>query len=354
MKKEKNYLPIYDRVLSNLPRIFGYGDIFNSDIMVVCAIIATLKKRNSAFISLTYTELIQLTGLNQHTVKRSLSKIRKDYMDISLRRTTGDNHSWCIWIELKIVYENETLSTYDVYLDIVNNYKIKFSISKEILNSNLTVNEKMILGYIYNYTKTNRDFYLNGKTIVSELRMSEIGLAKIYKKLERLGLISSSTKLPRKKGLVQKIYRKANSKNITEYYKNYAEYIQKIENVNKVNKVNKVETIENVENNKNIENIENSNNIENNSNVENIENNKNVENIENVETINASNVENIDKVENMTINVYTLGLSEKFIKSLSKEQLNISEKFINSLSKEQLHELNSSAKQNYDNLHNIL
>ena len=227
MEKEKNYLPIYDKVLSNLPRIFGYGDIFNSDIMVVCAIIATLKKRNSAFISLTYTELIQLTGLNQHTVKRSLSKIRKDYMDISLRRTTGDNHSWCIWIELT------QGKTYDVYLDIVNNYKIKFSISKEILNYNLTVNEKMILGYIYNYTKTNRDFYLNGKTIVSELRMSEIGLAKIYKKLEHLGLISSSTKLPRKKGLVQKIYRKENSKNITEYYKNYAEYIQKIENVNK-------------------------------------------------------------------------------------------------------------------------
>lgn len=327
MEKEKNYLPIYDKVLSNLPRIFGYGDIFNSDIMVVCAIIATLKKRNSTFISLTYTELIQLTGLNQHTIKRSLSKIRKDYMDISLRRATGDNHSWCIWIELT------QGKTYDVYLDIVNNYKIKFSISKEILNSNLTVNEKMILGYIYNYTKTNRDFYLNGKTIVSELRMSEIGLEKIYKKLERLGLISSSTKLPRKKGLVQKIYRKANSKNITEYYKNYAEYIQKIENVNKV------ETIENVENNKNIENVENSNNIENNSNVENIENNKNVENIENVETINASNVENIDKVENMTINVYTLGLSEKFIKSLSKEQL---------------HELNSSAKQLYENLHNIL
>lgn len=327
MEKEKNYLPIYDKVLSNLPRIFGYGDIFNSDIMVVCAIIATLKKRNSTFISLTYTELIQLTGLNQHTIKRSLSKIRKDYMDISLRRATGDNHSWCIWIELT------QGKTYDVYLDIVNNYKIKFSISKEILNSNLTVNEKMILGYIYNYTKTNRDFYLNGKTIVSELRMSEIGLEKIYKKLERLGLISSSTKLPRKKGLVQKIYRKANSKNITEYYKNYAEYIQKIENVNKV------ETIENVENNKNIENVENSNNIENNSNVENIENNKNVENIENVETINASNVENIDKVENMTINVNTLGLSEKFIKSLSKEQL---------------HELNSSAKQLYENLHNIL
>lgn len=348
MKKEKNYLPIYDKVLSNLPRIFGYGDIFNSDIMVVCAIIATLKKRNSAFISLTYTELIQLTGLNQHTIKRSLSKIRKDYMDISLRRATGDNHSWCIWIELT------QGKTYDVYLDIVNNYKIKFSISKEILNSNLTVNEKMILGYIYNYTKTNRDFYLNGKTIVSELRMSEIGLEKIYKKLERLGLISSSTKLPRKKGLVQKIYRKANSKNITEYYKNYAEYIQKIENVNKVNKVNKVETIKNVENSNNIENIENSNNIENNSNVENIENNKNVENIENVETINASNVENIDKVENITINVYTLGLSEKFIKSLSKKQLNISEKFINSLSKEQLHELNSSAKQLYENLHNIL
>lgn len=339
MEKEKNYLPIYDKVLSNLPRIFGYGDIFNSDIMVVCAIIATLKKRNSAFISLTYTELIQLTGLNQHTVKRSLSKIRKDYMDISLRRTTGDNHSWCIWIELT------QGKTYDVYLDIVNNYKPKFVISKKILNSNLTVNEKIILGYIHDYTQHNHDFYLNGKTVVSELRMSEIGLAKIYKKLEHLGLISSSTKLPRKKGLVQKIYRKANSKNITEYYKNYAEYIQKIENVNKVNKVNKVEAINNVENNSNIENNSNVENIENNKNIE---NNSNVENIENVETINTSNVENI------TINVYALGLSEKFIKSLSKEQLDLSEKFINSLSKEQLNELFSSVKQNYDNLHNIL
>lgn len=377
MKKEKNYLPIYDKVLSNLPRIFGYDDIFNSDIMVICAIIATLKKRNSAFISLTYSELIQLTSLNQHTIKRSLSKIRKDYMDVSLRRPTGDNRSWCIWIELT------QGKTYDVYLDIINNYKVKFSISKEVLNSNLTVNEKLVLGYIYNYTKTNRDFYLNGKTITSELRMSELGLEKIYKKLERLGLISSSTKLPRKKGLVQKIYRKANPENITKYYKDYTEYVQKIDKVETIstietnNKINKVDKIENVENSNNIQNVENVDvvnnvetidaiktnnstieNVENNNNIQNIENNSNIETNNNIETIynieNINSIDKVDKAENIIINVFALNLSKKFINSLSKEQLNLLDNFINSLSKEQLHELLNSAKQYYENLHNKL